>query len=83
LFFYLFVFLSFIMFDSQVLSTSSFKAHKTGVTYYNADIFIPSISFVLPLISTKSFAVGAKGKVVLGYTIDRRSLRVVDFIPAA
>lgn len=71
------------MFDSQVLSTSSFKAQKTGVTYYNADLFIPSLNFVLPLMSDKPFVVGSKGKVVLGYTSDRRSLRAVNFVPAA
>lgn len=71
------------MFDCQVLSTSSFKAHKTGVTWYNADVFIPSINFVLPLMSQKPFVVGSKGKVVLGYTTDRRSLRAVDFTPAS
>lgn len=71
------------MFDSQVLSTSSFKAKKTGVTYFNADLFIPSLNVILPLMSDKPFTVGSKGKVVLGYTNDRRALRASDFTPSA
>lgn len=71
------------MIDCQVLSTSSFKSQKTGVTYFNADVFIPSLNVVLPLMSDKPFTVGSKGKVVLGYTSDRRSLRASDFVPSA
>lgn len=71
------------MIDCQVLSTSSFTAKKTGVIYYNADLFIPLLNVVLPMMSEKPFTVGSKGKVVFGYTNDRRALRASDFIPAA
>lgn len=71
------------MIDCQVLSIYSFKSPKNGVTYYNADLFIPSLNVVLPLMSLKSISTGAKGKVVLGYTNDRRALRATDFILSA
>lgn len=71
------------MLDCQVISTSSFKSRRTGETYFNADVFIPSLNFVLPLMSDKPFTVGSKGKVALGYTTDRRSLRASDFVPSA
>lgn len=71
------------MIDCQVLTASSFKSPKNGVTYYTADLFIPSLNIVLPLMSVKSISSGAKGKVVLGYTNDRRALRATDFVLSA
>ncbi|SFU83461.1 hypothetical protein SAMN05216339_12215 [Nitrosomonas eutropha] len=71
------------MIDSQVLSVSSFISKKTGVTYYNSEIFIPLLGVLLPFMSDSPFQANSKGKVVLGLSQDRRGLRITDFHPTS
>lgn len=71
------------MIDSQLITFSKFTSKKTGVTYYNNEIFIPSLGVLLPLMTDSPFPLNAKGKAVLGLTQDRKAVRVTDFYPAS
>ncbi|MBV6388704.1 MAG: hypothetical protein JNIBNLAF_00298 [Nitrosomonas europaea] len=71
------------MIDSQLVSVTKFTSKKTGVTYYNNEILIPSLGVLLPLMTDSPFPANAKGKVVLGLSQDRKGLRVTDFHPTS
>ncbi|SFU83218.1 hypothetical protein SAMN05216339_1222 [Nitrosomonas eutropha] len=67
------------MFDAQIFKTDKFISRRDQVTWYTCEVLIPSLFVQLPLMSDKPFQLGAKGKAVLGYTADRKALRVTDF----